>query len=270
MNELMVFEGNEVEVFEFEGKVLFNPKDVGVCLDMAYATVRDHISQMDEDEVLKLTNNSIVGLTHIRKLHNTGENFLTTEGVLALVFKSRKPEAINFQKWVTKEVLPSILEKGHYISDSEQARNNAIAEGISQITSPATINLVQMLLDGQTELINKNNLLETKIKEDEPLVNYANRVLKSNDCVLVRDVAKILSDEGLNMGERKLYTKLREWGMIFKHSTEPMQSYVDRGIFAVEQYSITTPYGVKLQKVTKVTPKGQIYIAEKLLKEFKK
>lgn len=235
---------------------------------MAYATVRDHMSQMDEDEVTKLTNNSIVGLTHIRKLHNTGENFLTQEGVLALVMKSRKPEAVKFQKWVTKKVIPSILEKGHYTSDSEQARNNAIAEGISQITSPATIKLVQMLLDGQTELIEKNTLLEAKIKEDEPLVNYANRVLKSSDCVLVRDVAKILSDEGLKIGERKLYNKLRDWGMIFKHSTEPMQLYVDRGMFVVEQYSIATVYGVKLQNVTKVTPKGQIYIAEKLLKEI--
>ena len=267
MNELMVFEGNEVEVFEFEDKVLFNAKHIAEILGIK--NVNDNISKMSEKQAVKLTN-SIIGKTDFRKLHNTGENFLTEAGVNKLILRSNKPEAEKFQDWISEDVLPSIRQKGHYISDSEQARNNAIAEGISQITSPATINLVQMLLDGQTELINKNNLLETKIKEDEPLVNYANRVLKSNDCVLVRDVAKILSDEGLNMGEKKLYTKLREWGMIFKHSTEPMQSYVDRGIFAVEQYSITTPYGIKLQKVTKVTPKGQIHIAEKLLKENKK
>ena len=267
MNEMMMFEGNEVEVFEFEGDILFNASHVARCLDIS--NVNKNISTMEDYEVIKLSNSKITN-SDFRKLHNTGENFLTEAGVYSLIMCSRKPEAKEFKKWIITEVLPSIRQKGHYISDSEQARNNAIAEGISQITSPATINLVQMLLDGQTELINKNNLLETKIKEDEPLVTYANRVLKSNDCVLVRDVSKILSDEGVNMGEKKLYKKLREWGMIFKHSTEPMQSYVDKGIFVVEQYSVGTPYGFKLQNVTKVTPKGQIYIAEKLLKEFNK
>lgn len=261
MNELMVFGSEsfgEIRTVEIESKIYIVGKDVASAL--GYSNPRDAISRHCKGVV---KHDSFKEGGHPIALLPEGD-------VYRLISGSNLPKAEEFESWVFDEVLPSIRQKGHYISDSEQARNNAIAEGISQITSPATINLVQMLLDGQTELINKNNLLETKIKEDEPLVNYANRVLKSNDCVLVRDVAKILSDEGLNMGERKLYTKLREWGMIFKHSTEPMQSYVDRGIFAVEQYSITTPYGIKLQKVTKVTPKGQIHIAEKLLKEFKK
>lgn len=109
MNNLMIFEERQVEVFEFEGRVLFNPYHVGDCLDIDGVTVRRHIQPMDEDEVMKLKNSDVASM-NIRKLNNAGENFLTQEGVFTLIFKSRKPEAIKFQKWVTKEVLPSILD----------------------------------------------------------------------------------------------------------------------------------------------------------------
>lgn len=116
MNNLMAFEDVVVEVFEFEGKILFNPKNVGACLGMGDSVIRDHLSQMDSDEVVKLKN-SDVGLNDFRKLNNAGENFLTEEGVYALILKSRKPEAVKFQKWVTKEVLPSIRKHGAYATE---------------------------------------------------------------------------------------------------------------------------------------------------------
>ena len=112
-NALMVFEGNEVEVFELNGKILFNPRHVAPCLDMTDSTLRDHLGTMNSKQVIKLTN-STVGLTDFRKLHNTGENFLTESGVYRLIFKSRKPSAEKFQDWVTDEVLPSIRKTGSY------------------------------------------------------------------------------------------------------------------------------------------------------------
>ena len=96
-NEMMMFEGNDVEVLEFEGKVLFNPKDVSEILDIK--NVRDNMSRMNEKQVVKLTN-SIVGKTDFRKLHNTGENFLTESGVYKLIMRSNKPNAERFQDWV--------------------------------------------------------------------------------------------------------------------------------------------------------------------------
>ena len=92
MNELMIFEGHEVEAFELNGEVLFNPYHVGACLDMAMSTVKDHMSKMNKKQVIKVKN-SDVGLTDFRKLNNAGENFLTESGVYKLVFKSRKPDA---------------------------------------------------------------------------------------------------------------------------------------------------------------------------------
>lgn len=107
MDNMMIFEGNNVEVFELNGQVLFNPRDVGKCLDMGDSTIRMAISTMNEKQVLKLKN-SDVNNTDIRKLNNAGENFLTESGVYKLIFKSRKPEAERFSNWVTDEVLPSI------------------------------------------------------------------------------------------------------------------------------------------------------------------
>jgi len=115
-NQLMVFEGQEVEVFELKGDVLFNPYHVGACLDIADSTLREHVASMNEKQVVKVTNNMIsnVGLTDFRKINNTGENFLTEAGVFKLIFKSRKPEAEKFQDWVTDEVLPALRKTGSY------------------------------------------------------------------------------------------------------------------------------------------------------------
>lgn len=113
MHELMIFEGHEVEVFELNGAVLFNPYHVGECLEMAPGTVKDHMSKMNKKQVVKVKN-SDVGLTNFRKLNNAGENFLTESGVYKLVFKSRKPNAEAFTDWVTDEVLPTLRETGSY------------------------------------------------------------------------------------------------------------------------------------------------------------
>lgn len=89
-NNLMIFEGHDVEVFELNGQVLFNPKHVAEILEIK--NVNDNLRKMNDKQVIKLKN-SDVGNTDIRKLNNAGENFLTESGVYKLVFKSRKPEA---------------------------------------------------------------------------------------------------------------------------------------------------------------------------------
>ena len=126
MNELMMFEGNNVEVFNWNDKVLFNPKDVGKCLDMSYSTVKDHVRNFNKNQVIKVTNKDILedGLTNFRKLNNRGENFLTESGVYKLAFKSRKAEAEKFADWVADEVLPSIRKTGNYISNNAPMISN--------------------------------------------------------------------------------------------------------------------------------------------------
>lgn len=114
MYEIKIFDGHNVEVIEFNGQVLFNPYNVGECLDLNEVTVRRHIQSMNDKQVCKLTNSDVQNL-NIRKLNNAGENFLTESGVYKLAFKSHKESAECFQDWVTDEVLPSIHRTGSYI-----------------------------------------------------------------------------------------------------------------------------------------------------------
>ncbi|UYO61859.1 hypothetical protein LNN31_13850 [Acetobacterium wieringae] len=123
MNNLMIFEGRQVEVFELNGLVLFNPYHVAECLDIK--NVRDNIVKMNEKQVVKLTNSN-VGITDFRKLHNTGENFLTESGVYKLIFKSHKPDAEKFQDWVTDEVLPTIRKTGSYTAPQSKPKRPAL------------------------------------------------------------------------------------------------------------------------------------------------
>ncbi|MGS5516877.1 BRO-N domain-containing protein [Clostridioides difficile] len=123
-NNLMMFEGKEVEVFEFEGEILFNPYHCGNCLGIGNEGVRKAVTRMNKNQVIKLTN-SIVTDSHFRKLHNTGENFLTESGVYKLIFKSRKEEAEKFQDWVTDEVLPSIRKTGTYSNNPKNVKDES-------------------------------------------------------------------------------------------------------------------------------------------------
>ena len=123
MNELMIFEGNNVEVFNWEDKVLFNPRDVGKCLELTDSAIRMAISKMNKNQVIKLTNSDVKDID-FRKLNNRGENFLTESGVYKLAFKSNKKEAENFTDWIADEVLPSIRKTGNYISNNAPMISN--------------------------------------------------------------------------------------------------------------------------------------------------
>lgn len=113
---LMIFEGNEVEVFEWNGQVLFNPYHCGECLGLGTSAVRMAIGKMNNKQVIKLKNSDVKDVD-FRKLNNAGENFLTESGVYKLIFKSQKKAAEKFQDWVTDEVLPSIRKHGMYATD---------------------------------------------------------------------------------------------------------------------------------------------------------
>lgn len=111
MNELMIFEGHEVEVLEIEGQILFNPKHVAEILEIS--DINSSTRNFNSKQIIKLKNSDVHNL-HIRKLNNAGENFLTESGVYKLVFKSHKPNAEEFTDWIADEVLPSIRKTGSY------------------------------------------------------------------------------------------------------------------------------------------------------------
>ena len=111
-------------------------------------------------------------------------------------------------------------------------------------------------------------VLENKIKEDAPRVSFAEIIEKASDCILVREFSKIIANEGIHLGEKSLYKWFREKGFIFKNSTEPMQSAVQRGLFKVSERVIKAVTGDIVRSTTKITGKGQIYFLGLLKKEF--
>lgn len=156
---------------------------------------------------------------------------------------------------------------------------NKLEGRISELEQQKANLLLAIYNGGQEGVVASKQLTEMEVKEatkpllekienDKPLVTFADRVLNKGDNILIRELAKIISDEGYSIGQNKLYGILRDWRMIFKNSTEPMQTAIDRGYFVRETKIIQTPYGSKETFTTKVTPKGQVYITEKILKEW--
>lgn len=172
MNDLMIFEGHEVEVLEVEGRVLFNPKHVADCLEIA--DVNSSIRNFNEKQVVKLTNSKLQNM-HFRKLHNTGENFLTESGVYKLVFKSHKPNAEAFTDWIADEVLPAIRKTGGYINNADLLVNTYF-DDIPEDQKAIVKGLLQNIESKQkkiTALDKENDLLAERALQwaDRPLIN---------------------------------------------------------------------------------------------------
>ena len=160
MKDLMIFEGHEVEAFEFEGQILFNPKHVAECLEIA--DVNSSIRNFNEKQIVKLTNSKLQNM-HFRKLHNTGENFLTESGVYKLVFKSHKPNAEKFTDWIADEVLPALRQTGHYEMQKQRTTKKVHSESLSAVNNAVKI-LTPMLAaagcDSRIQLLTAKSLYE--------------------------------------------------------------------------------------------------------------
>ena len=149
MNNLMIFENKEVEVFEFKGQVLFNPKHVGECLNIKDTTVRDALSKMNDKKKIIITNSDVVS-NDFRKLNNRGEAF---------------------KDWITDEVLPNIRKTGGYITTTDDMSDEDILAKALQIAN------------AKIEERNK------QIKELKPKAEYTEMVLQSNNTFTIRQIA---------------------------------------------------------------------------------
>lgn len=123
-------------------------------------------------------------------------------------------------------------------------------------------------LSEQNERLAKEKLLvENTLDEQRPLVAFAETCMDSERNLLVREVAKLASKNGIMIGEKRLYNKLREWGLVILNGTEPTQRGMEMGIFEVIKGVRVTPTGSRDWETTKVTPKGQAYIINRLRKD---
>ena len=247
MNELQIFENEEfgkVRTLVKDGEPWFVASDVCECLGLANPTVS--VNRLDYDERAKF---------------NLGRqgwvNIVNEYGLYNLVLGSRKPEAKNFKRWVTHEVLPAIRKLGGYLTPDK-------VEEI--LTNPdSIIRLATQLKEERA----KREAAEKVIEEQRPKALFADAVSASKTSILIGALAKLIRQNGVDVGQKRLFEWLRKKGYLIKSGNDknmPTQRSMDRGLFEVKEGSYVDGDGVnRITRTTKVTGKGQLYFVNKFL-----
>lgn len=252
MNQLQVFNNTEfgqVRTMMISGSPWFVAKDVCECLGITKH--RDAVSRLDGDER---------GSVEVDTLGGTQQMAAVNEyGLYSLVLSSRKPSAKAFKRWITHEVIPAIRKHGAYMTGEtlEQA-----------LTSPDF--LIRLATELKTEQ-EARRLAEQKIEADKPKVLFADSVAASHGSILVGELAKLLNQNGIDIGQNRLFNWLRENGyLICRKGTDynmPTQRSMEMQLFSIKETAITHSDGhVSISKTVKVTGKGQLYFVNKFLK----
>lgn len=254
MNDLQIFnseEFGEIRTIEEDGKVLFCASDVAKALGY------------------ERPNNAVA--THCRATLKRGTpisgkmqeiNFIPEGDVYRLITHSKLPSAEKFESWVFDEVLPAIRKTGGYIAGEKNMSDDEL--------------LAQALLIAQRKLTERTQQLETvnaKLEEAKPKIVFADAVSASKTSILIGDLAKILRQNGVEIGQKRLFDYMRNNGYLMKNGTSknlPTQRYMEQGLFEIKEHVVVTPSGEnKITRTTKITPKGQIHFINKFLTEKK-
>ncbi len=255
MDNIQIFEnpefGNVRTLNGANGEVLFCGADVAKAL--GYSNTRKALSDHCKAD----------GVTRRYITDSLGREqeaaFISEGNVYRLIIRSRLPEAEKFERWVFEEVLPSIRKHGAYMTDD--ALHKAITE------PDFLIKLATELKEEQE----KRKKLETKVEQDKPLVLFADSVQASHTSILIGDLAKILKQNGVDIGQKRLFGWMREQGFLMKGGASknmPSQYSMERGLMEIKESTVNMPDGsIRVTKTTKVTGKGQIYFVNKFLGE---
>ena len=243
MNELQIFNNpdfGEVRTMEENGAVLFCGSDVAKAL--GYAVPRKALFDHCKG-VLKRNIPTSGGIQEM--------SFIPESDLYRLVFSSKLPTAEKFTDWVTSEVLPTIRRHGMYATPDTVEKMLADPD--------TTIKLLETIKQERAARL----ALEAKAEADKPKVLFADAVSASHTSILVGDLAKLLRQNGVEIGQNRLFSFLREKGYLCSQGERynlPTQRSMDRGWFQVKETTINQPNGsVRITRTVKVTGKGQQY-----------
>lgn len=245
---------NEIQRFDFKGAALraltdengepwFVAKDA--CAVLELSNVSQALTRLDGDEKSSITlNDGTPG--------NPNRVIVSESGLYALVLASRKPEAHEFKRWVTHEVLPQIRRTGGYIPTTD-------ADDDMTILAKAVM-IGQRTMEAQKRKIAEQ---QTRIVKLEPKARFADAVAASDGTCLIGELAKMLRQNGLDIGQNRLFEILRQDGYLGKIGSNrnvPTQRAMDLGLFRIKETAITHSDGhVTINRTAKVTGKGQTY-----------
>lgn len=256
MNGLQIFnseEFGEIRTITKDNETYFVGKDVAKAL--GFTNPRDAIAThaFDEDK----------GVDTIDTLGGKQSMTVINEsGVYALVFGSRLESAKRFKHWVTSEVIPSIRKNGGYIAGQETLSDEEL--------------MAKALLVANNKIAERDKIIEqkqTRIEQMKPKEIFADAVATSHTSILVGDLAKLICQNGYQIGQKRLFDWLRENNFLIKCGSSrnmPQQRFVEQGLFEIKESNLVNPDGsVRITKTTKVTGKGQVYFVNKFLKGAK-
>lgn len=188
------------------------------------------------------------------------EMFFIPEGDLyRIITHSKLPDAEKFERWVFDEILPSIRCNGIYATPEK------LAEML--LNPDAMIQTLQALKAEQE----KRKALEAQAEADKPKVLFSDAVSASSSSILIGDLAKLLRQNGVPIGQNRLFDRLRSEGYLMRYGESrnlPTQRAMEQGLFEVKETTIANPDGsIRVTKTTKVTGKGQVYFVNRYLKE---
>ncbi len=243
-NQLQVFsyEGNEVRTVRQGDETLWVLKDV--CEALGLSDTNKVAERLDGDELTRI---KFVSGGQTREMYAVSES-----GLYNVILRSDKPDAKRFKRWVTHEVLPSIRRHGAYLAPAklEEMMNDP----------DAWIKVLTALKDERAA----KERLQLEAAKNEPKVIFADAVSVSDGTILIGELAKILKGNGIEIGQNRLFEKLRQDGYLIKRQgtdyNAPTQRAMELGLFRVKETAITHSDGhVTISKTTKVTGKGQQY-----------
>lgn len=251
MQQLQTFMYNEQAVrtlFDSKGEVFFVGNDVAKLL--GYSNYRNAvINHVDTEDKQR---------TQIEDAGQSREMTIINEsGLYSLILSSKLPTAKQFKRWVTSEVLPNIRKHGAHMTSETIEKVLADPDTIIQIATQLKEERAKRM---QAEVV---------LEQQKPKVLFAQAVETSETSILVGQLAKLLTQNDVNIGQNRLFAWLRDNGYLGKkgaHYNEPTQYSIERGWFEVTERTIQNPDGsIRITRTTKVTGKGQIYFINKLL-----
>lgn len=258
MNELKIFnyENNAVRTTLKNGEIWWVLKDV--CDVLHLSNSRRVAERLDDDEKSNVTQSDFRNYDF--EVPNRGLTMINESGLYKVILRSDKPEAKNFMRWVTHEVLPSIRKHGAYITSDKMEE---------LMNDPDTwVKLIRTLQQERRE----KTMLQNQIDQDRPKVIFANAVATADTDILVGELAKILKSNGIEIGQNRLFERLRTDGFLIRRDGSdynmPTQRAMNLGLFKMKETAITHADGhVTINKTVKVTGKGQQYFVNYFLKK---
>lgn len=251
MNELQIFnneEFGEIRTVVANNEPMFCLSDVCKALEISnVGNVKQRLSEKGIHTADTPTKGGMQKMT-----------FISEANLYKTIFQSRKESAERFTDWVTSEVLPSIRKNGGYIAGQETLSDDEL--------------LSKALLVAHNKIAERDKIIEQKqarIEQMKPKAIFADAVATSRTSILIGDLAKLICQNGYQIGQKRLFEWLRSNGYLCKSGSSrnmPMQRYVEQGLFEVKESNVQNPDGsVRITRTTKITGKGQLYFVNKFL-----